>query len=58
MRIEVQVEVPPRKRQVVSRGEMPRGKLSQVASTLADSPLKETLERIAGDHISRTRLKT
>ena len=59
IRIEVQVEVPVRKRQVVSRGEVPREKLSKVARGLADSPLKETLERMAEPQIiSRTRSKT
>lgn len=48
-----------RKRKVVSRGEMPLEKLSGVARGLSDSPLKDTLERIAGDHSSRrTRSKT
>lgn len=48
-----------RKRTVVSRGEMPAEKLSGVASQLSDSPLKETLERIAANQSARrTRLKT
>lgn len=56
IRIEVQVEVPPPRRKVVSRGEMPREKLSAVAGKLSDSPLKEALERIAGqDGAQRTR---
>lgn len=59
IRIEVQVEAPVRKRTVVSRGEMPKEKLSGIARGLADSPLKETLERIAADQsIRRTRSKT
>jgi hypothetical protein len=59
IRIEVQVEPPVRKRTVVSRGEMPKEKLSGIARGLADSPLKETLERIAADQsIRRTRSKT
>ena len=49
IRIEVQVEVPVRKRTVVARGEMPRGKLAELAGKLSDSPLKETLERITGE---------
>ena len=58
IRIEVQVEVPQPRRPVVSRGEMPQDKLAAVASRLSDSPLKETLQRIAGDHsISKTRSK-
>ena len=47
IRIEVQVDRPAPKRQVVSRGDVPADKLSQVADKLSDSPLKETLERIA-----------
>ena len=58
IRIEVQVEVPQPKRPVVSRGEMPQDKLAAVAARLSDSPLKETLQRMAGDHnISKTRSK-
>ena len=58
IRIEVQVEAPARKRQVVARAPLPSEKLAAVARKLADSPLKETLERISGDHIRRTRSKT
>ncbi|HYC35100.1 MAG TPA: DciA family protein [Usitatibacter sp.] len=59
IRIEVQVSVPPRKRPVVTRGEMPAEKLAALASGLADSPLKDALERIGGDQIARrTRSKT
>ena len=59
IRIEVQVEVPARKRQVVARGEMPHEKLAGVADKLAEGPLKETLERIARDQAMRsTRSKT
>jgi hypothetical protein len=57
IRIEVQVEVPPPKRAVVSRGELPAEKLAAVAKRLADSPLKETLERMAAQSTSRTRSK-
>jgi hypothetical protein len=49
IRVEVQVDTPARKRVVVSRGEMPREKISGIARALGDSPLKETLERIAGE---------
>ena len=48
IRIEVQVTIPQRKKPPVPRGEMPRDKLGQVAEGLGDSPLKETLERMAG----------
>ena len=58
MRIEVQVEAPAPRRPVRSRGEVPAEKLAGVAAKLADSPLKAELERIAGDHIKRTRSKT
>ncbi len=59
IRIEVQVSVPAPKRTIVSRGELPRDKLGALARALPDSPLRETLERIAGDHsIKRTRSKT
>ena len=54
LRIEVQVEVPVRKRTVVARGEMPREKLAGLAEGLSDSPLKETLERIGRDHAMRS----
>jgi hypothetical protein len=58
IRIEVQVDIPQPKRTVVSRGEMPQEKLAEVARRLGDSPLKETLERIAADHRnSKTRSK-
>jgi hypothetical protein len=46
IRIEIQVEAPAPKRPVKSRGVMPRERLADVAGKLADSPLKETLERI------------
>jgi hypothetical protein len=47
IRIEVQVAVPVRKRPVVARGEVPKDKLAKVAQGLADSPLKDALERMA-----------
>ena len=46
MRIEVQVKDGKRARAVVARGEMPREKLARLAGGLADSPLRETLQRI------------
>ena len=59
IRIEVQVATPVRQRTVVARGELPVEKLSGVASRLSDSPLKQTLERIAADQSTRrTRSKT
>ena len=49
--------MPPRP--VKGRGEMPREKLAGVAGKLADSPLKETLERIGkAPHSRITRSKT
>lgn len=59
IRVEVQVEVKPPRRPVVSRGEVPHEKLAAVAQSLSDSPLKETLARMARDQtISKTRSKT
>jgi len=59
IRIEVQVKVPAPKVRVHARGEMPVEKISGVADRLADSPLKQTLERTARDGQSRrTRSKT
>ena len=60
IRIEVQVERAEPRRPVKSRGEMPREKLNGLAERLADSPLKETLQRLARDDqtIKRTRSKT
>ena len=46
IRIEVQVDRPPPRRPVKARGEMPREQLASLAAAMADSPLKETLERI------------
>lgn len=48
IRIEVQVTIPQRRKAPVPRGEMPRDKLGRVADGLAESPLKETLERMSG----------
>lgn len=47
LRVEVQVNVPAPKRQVLARAPLPREQLAGVAGRLADGPLKETLERIA-----------
>ncbi len=60
IRIEVQVERAEPRRPVKSRGEIPREKLNGVAAGLADSPLKETLQRLAREDqsIKRTRSKT
>lgn len=67
IRIEVQVDAPAPKRQVVARPELPRAKLAEISGRLADSPLKQALERIAQDSpfaapgsqtIKRTRSKT
>jgi hypothetical protein len=58
IRVEVQVEAPAPRRPVKPRGEVPAERLAKVASGLSDSPLKEELERIARDHMSRTRSKT
>ncbi|HET9651773.1 MAG TPA: DUF721 domain-containing protein [Usitatibacter sp.] len=59
IKVEVQVEVKPARRAVVSRGRMPLEKLAEVAEGLSDSPLKNELSRIARDQtISKTRSKT
>ena len=58
IRIEVQVEVPPPKRPVVSRGELPRDKLAAVADKLSDSPLKATLQKMADDHATNSRTRS
>ena len=59
LRIEVQVDAPAPKRPVKARGEMPRERLAETASRMADSPLKETLTRIGREAQSRsTRSKT
>ena len=59
IRIEVQVAVPEAKRPVKGRGTMPRERLASIAAKMGDSPLKETLRRIAGDQSTRrTRSKT
>jgi hypothetical protein len=59
IRIEVQVRNPAPKPRVHARGEVPAEKLSSVAGKLSESPLKQTLERIAREGQSRrTRSKT
>jgi hypothetical protein len=59
IRIEVQVKNPAPKARLHARGEMPAEKLSKVADKLSDSPLKETLERLAREgQARRTRSKT
>jgi hypothetical protein len=57
IRIEVQVTVPAVKRTVVMPSPMPRERLGDVAAKMSDSPLKETLERLAGQS-KKTRSKT
>ncbi len=48
IRIEVQVASGKPRRPVYARGKLPKAKLGEVAETLADSPLKDALRRIAG----------
>ena len=55
IRIEVQVAVGKPRRRVIARGEMPREALGNVAKHLSDSPLKDTLEKIAGAKPPRTK---
>jgi hypothetical protein len=55
IRIEVQVSVPPPKRPVRARGEMPRERLAQTAERMKDSPLKETLKRIGQSRSTRSK---
>ena len=58
LRVEVQVEAPPLPRKVRAREPLPVERLAEVAAHLADSPLKESLERIvAGQRKSSTRSK-
>ena len=59
IRIEVQVDRPTPRRPVKARAEMPREQLASLAGKLADSPLKDTLERIGRPAQSKsTRSKT
>jgi hypothetical protein len=53
LRVEVQVASPPPRATVRPRGELPVERLEEVARGLADSPLKDTLERIV--HAQRKR---
>jgi hypothetical protein len=46
IRVEVQVDAPPPPRKVRTRGEMPVDRLEELARGLADSPLKDSLDRI------------
>jgi len=46
IRIEVQVEIPRPAARRVQREPIPRESLARIADTLADSPLKSTLQRI------------
>ena len=47
IRIEVHVAAPGARRKVAARGALPAARLAAIAENLADSPLKETLGRIA-----------
>ena len=58
IRVEVQVDAPAPRRRIKPRDDVPGEQLARVADKLADSPLKSELERIARDHMSRTRSKT
>jgi hypothetical protein len=58
LRVEVQVEAPPPSRPVRPRGEVPVDRLAAIAQGLAESPLRQALERIVrGQRKSRTRSK-
>jgi len=58
LRVEVQVDAPPPVRRVRRREELPVERLAEVARKLADSPLKDILERIVRDQAkSSTRSK-
>ena len=50
IRVEVQVKERTPRRRVVARSEMPPEPLARAAARMSDSPLKETLERIARAH--------
>jgi hypothetical protein len=59
IRIEVQVNDQPPPRPVKPRPPLPREKLSEIAAGLAESPLREALERMAAPaQSSKTRSKT
>jgi len=53
MRVEVQVPEAKPSRRVVTRGELPAAKLSEVASRMRESPLREQLERMSGRNAKR-----
>ena len=53
IRVEVQIEVKPPRRAVQARAPIPEDKLAKLAGELSDSPLKETLTRIARDQATR-----
>jgi hypothetical protein len=57
IRIEVQVTTAHPKREVIPPPAMPREQLGRLAAGLSDSPLRQTLERMAGQS-KRTRSKT
>lgn len=54
LRVEVQVDAPPRARKPRARAELPVERLAEVARGLADSPLKESLERIVRAQAKRS----
>ena len=58
IRVEVQVDAPAPRRRIKPRDDVPAEQLARVADKLSDSPLKSELERIARDHMSKTRSKT
>jgi hypothetical protein len=58
IRIEVQVAEPKPVKRTYARSEMPAEQLAKLAGRLADSPLRDTLERISTERIKRTRTKT
>jgi hypothetical protein len=59
LRVEIQVEPPAMPRKLAPRQALPLERLATLARGLSDSPLKETLERIAGaQRKSSTRSKT
>ena len=55
IRIEVQVAVREPRRAPPQRGEMPHEALARVADKLADSPLRDTLKRIAQSRSTRSK---
>jgi predicted nucleic acid-binding Zn ribbon protein len=54
IRIEVQVTASQRRKAAKPRGEVPRDKLAEVSRQLAESPLKEALERMSQTKKSRS----